>query len=41
MFWVVLPPIIRIPDAVDTVECAPDYGWKYHPKHLEQFPDRN
>jgi len=27
------------PDAVDTVVCAPDDGWKYHPKHVEQFPD--
>jgi len=25
--------------AVDTVVCAPDDGWKYHPKHVEQFPD--
>jgi hypothetical protein len=24
---------------VDTVVCAPDDGWKYHPKHVEQFPD--
>jgi hypothetical protein len=33
----------QIPDAVDTVVCAPDngYGWKYHPKHVEQFPDIN
>jgi hypothetical protein len=29
------------PDAVDTVVCAPDDGWKYHPKHVEQFPDIN
>jgi hypothetical protein len=29
----------QIPDAVDTVVCAPDDGWKYHPKHVEQFPD--
>ena len=29
----------QIPDAVDTVVCAPDYGWRYHPKHVEQFPD--
>jgi hypothetical protein len=29
----------QIPDAVDTVVCAPDDGWKYHPKHIEQFPD--
>jgi len=21
--------------------CAPDDGWRYHPKHLEQFPDIN
>jgi hypothetical protein len=31
----------QIPDAVDTVVCAPDDGWKYHPKHVEQFPDVN
>jgi hypothetical protein len=31
----------QIPDAVDTVVCAPDYGWKDHPKHVEQFPDIN
>jgi hypothetical protein len=30
-----------LPDAVDTVVCAPDDGWKYHPKHAEQFPDKN
>jgi hypothetical protein len=24
-----------------TVVCAPDDGWKYHPKHVEQFPDMN
>jgi hypothetical protein len=29
----------QIPDAVDTVVCPPDDGWKYHPKHVEQFPD--
>ena len=22
-----------------TVVCAPDDGWKYHPKHVEQFPE--
>jgi hypothetical protein len=27
-----------MPDAVDRVVCAPDVGWKYHPKHVEQFP---
>jgi hypothetical protein len=26
---------------VDTVVCAPDDEWKYHPKHVEQFPDIN
>ena len=31
----------QIPDAVDTVVCAPDDGWKYHPKHVEHFPDIN
>ena len=29
----------QITDAVDTVVCAPDDGWRYHPKHVEQFPD--
>ena len=28
-------------DAADTVVCAPDDGWKYHPKHVEQFSDIN
>ena len=27
-------------DAVDTVVCAPDDGWWYHPKHVEQFSDK-
>jgi hypothetical protein len=26
---------------VGTVVCAPDDGWKYHPKHEKQFPDMN
>jgi hypothetical protein len=30
-----------MPDAIDTVVCAPDDGWNYHPKHVEQFPDIN
>jgi hypothetical protein len=30
-----------MPDAVDTVVCAPDDGLNYHPKHVEQFPDIN
>jgi hypothetical protein len=29
-----------MPDAVDTVVCAPDDGWWYHPKNVEQFPDK-
>ena len=29
-----------IPDAVDTVVCAPDDRWWYHLKHVEQFPDK-
>jgi hypothetical protein len=32
--------VSQIPDAVDTVACAPDDGWRYHPKHVEQFPDK-
>jgi hypothetical protein len=32
---------VKIPDAVDTVVCAPDDVWKYHRKHGEQFPDIN
>jgi hypothetical protein len=31
----------QIPGAVDTVVCAPDVGWWYHPKHVfEQFPNK-
>jgi hypothetical protein len=30
----------QIPDALDTVVCAPDDGWKYHPKRVEKFPDK-
>ena len=33
--------ISGIPDVVDTVVCATDDGWRYHPKHVEQFPDIN
>jgi hypothetical protein len=29
-----------MPDAVDTVVCPPDDGWWYHPKLVEQFPDK-
>jgi hypothetical protein len=31
---------VQIPDAVDIVVCAPDDGWWYYPKHVEQFPDK-
>jgi hypothetical protein len=31
----------QIPDAVDRAVCAPDDRWKYHPKHVKQFPDIN
>ena len=27
-----------VPDTVNTVVCAPDDGWKYHPKHVGQLP---
>jgi len=40
MSRVVTPPIIRsrpVPDAVIRFTCAPDDGWSYHPKHVEQF----
>jgi hypothetical protein len=30
-----------VTNTVDTGVCAPDDGWKYHPKHVEQFPDIN
>ena len=26
-----------MPDAVNTVICVPDDGWRNHPKHVEQF----
>jgi hypothetical protein len=29
-----------MPDAVDTVVSVSDDGWKYHPKHIEHFPDK-
>jgi len=31
--------VTPLPDAVDTVACAPDDGWRYHPKHVKQFSD--
>jgi hypothetical protein len=33
--------VLQIPDTVDTVVRAPDDECKYHPKHVEQFPDIN
>ena len=30
-----------MPDTVDTVIWADDDGWRYHPKHVEQFTDIN
>ena len=38
VLWVAIT-MRKIPDAVDTVVCAPEDGWRYHPKHVEQFPD--
>ena len=32
---------LQVPDAADTVVCAPDDGWRYNPKHVEQFPEIN
>jgi hypothetical protein len=32
---------VSTPDAVDIVVCTPDNEWKYHPKHVDQFPDIN
>jgi hypothetical protein len=29
-----------MPDTVDTVVYVPDDGWRYHPKHVQQFPDK-
>jgi hypothetical protein len=26
---------LMLPNALDTVVCAPDDGWNYHPKHVE------
>jgi len=30
-----------VADAVDTVVCAPDDGWRYDPKYVELFPEIN
>ena len=36
-----VPSLWQVPDAVNTVVCAPDDGWRYRPKHVEQFPEIN
>jgi hypothetical protein len=41
LWWKIAVTLWKIPDTVDTVVCAPDDGWKYHPKHIKQFPDIN
>ena len=35
------PINIRMPDTIDTVIWAPEDGWRYYPKNLEQFADIN
>ena len=30
---------LAVPDAIVTVICAPNDGWSYHPKHVEQFTE--
>ena len=30
-----------MPDAVDTVVCITDDGWRHHTKFVEQFPEIN
>ena len=31
--------LLQVPDPVDAVVCAPDDGWRCHPKYVEQFPE--
>ena len=33
--------VLLMPDTVDTVTWAPDDGWRYYSKHVEQFTDIN
>jgi len=33
--------VLLMPDAVDTVTCAPVDGWRYYSKHVERFTDIN
>jgi len=37
--WKVAETVWPVPDALITVICAPDDGWSYHPKHVEQFTE--
>ena len=36
-----LQHLAQVPDAVYTVVCAHDDGWRYRPKHIEKFPELN
>jgi hypothetical protein len=36
----VRPLLLPAAVAVDTAVCTPDDGWRYHQKHVEQFPDK-
>jgi len=36
----VKPFLLPTAIAADIVVCCPDDGWKYHPKHVEQLPDK-
>jgi hypothetical protein len=32
--------LVLLTHALDVVVCAPEDGWSYHPKHVEQFSDK-
>jgi len=32
--------LVSYSSAVDIVICAPDDGWRNHPKHVAQFADK-
>ena len=36
--WYLSDRYCYLPDAVNTAVCTPDDGWRYHQKHVEQFP---
>jgi hypothetical protein len=38
--WQAVVTVWQIPDAADRIVWAPNDGWWYHPKHVEQFPDK-